>query len=38
MMQVQVTVKDGVCQGGVYKVGETFIAGDKTPEGVCVDA
>lgn len=38
MTQVRVTVKDGVCQGCVHKVNETFIAGDTTPEGVCVDA
>jgi uncharacterized repeat protein (TIGR04076 family) len=38
MAQVRVTVKDGVCQGGVHKVGDTFMAGDTTPEGVCVDA
>ena len=38
MTEVRVTVKDGVCQGGVHKVGDTFIAGDTTPEGVCVDA
>ena len=38
MVQVRVTVIDGVCQGGVHKVGDTFIVGDITPEGVCVDA
>jgi len=38
MAQVRVTVKDGVCQGGVHKMGDTFIAGDTTPEGICVDA
>ena len=38
MARVRVTVKDGVCQGGVHKVGDAFIAGDTTPEGVCVDA
>jgi uncharacterized repeat protein (TIGR04076 family) len=36
--QVQVTVKSGVCQGGVHKLGETFVAGETTPAGVCVDA
>ena len=38
MAQVRVTVKDGICQGGLHTVDETFIAGDTTPEGVCADA
>jgi len=36
--QVRVTVIEGVCQGGVHKVGDTFLFGDTTPEGVCADA
>jgi len=36
--QIRVTVIDGVCQGGVHKVGDTFVFRDTTPEGVCVDA
>lgn len=38
MAHVRVTVKSGVCQGGVHVVGETFIAGETTLEGICVDA
>jgi uncharacterized repeat protein (TIGR04076 family) len=38
VVQVRVTVVDGVCQGGVHKMADTFIAGDTTPEGICVDA
>jgi uncharacterized repeat protein (TIGR04076 family) len=38
MAQVRVMVKDGVCQGGVHEIGDMFIAGETTPEGVCVDA
>jgi len=38
MAQVRVTVSDGVCQGGLHHVGESFVAGETTPAGLCVDA
>ena len=38
MVEVRVTVESGVCQGCIHNVGDTFIAGETTPEGVCVDA
>ncbi len=37
-MKVEVTVTDGVCSGGYHEVGDTFVASDLTPEGMCVDA
>ena len=37
-MTVLITVKGGLCQGGIHKVGQTFRVGETTPEGLCMGA
>lgn len=35
---VRITVKDGVCQGGIHRVGQVFTVDETTPEGICLGA
>ncbi|MBL7074687.1 TIGR04076 family protein [candidate division KSB1 bacterium] len=35
---VSITVKDGVCQGGIHVVGQVFKVDETTPEGICLGA
>ena len=37
-MAVLITVKSGVCQGGIHEIGQTFRADETAPEGICMGA
>ncbi len=34
-LAVLITIKSGVCQGELHKVGDTFTVGETTPAGMC---
>jgi uncharacterized repeat protein (TIGR04076 family) len=36
--KVQITIKDGVCQGGIHKAGDILIFKDTVPVGMCWSA
>ncbi len=38
MKKVKVTVKSGECNQGFHKVGDSWIVGERTPEGICTSA
>ena len=37
-MAVQITIKEGTCQGRFHKVGDTFTVESTTPGGMCLGA
>lgn len=37
-MPIIITVKDGVCQGGVHQVGQVITVERTTPGGMCIGA
>ncbi len=38
MKKVIATVKSGKCNQGFHKVGDSFVIGELTPEGMCTSA
>jgi len=37
-VSIIITVKDGICQGGVHEVGQVITVERTTPGGVCIGA
>jgi uncharacterized repeat protein (TIGR04076 family) len=37
-MPVRITVISGKCQGNIHEIGQDFLVGKTTPEGICLGA
>ena len=37
-MRVQITVKEGTCQGGIHTPDQVYLVDETTPQGMCLSA